>query len=44
MKGEIDPLTGMVMNLVDLKECIQLAVMDHLDHRNLVCLIPCLRK
>ncbi|KAI8365445.1 hypothetical protein EDC96DRAFT_443661 [Choanephora cucurbitarum] len=40
MKGEIDPLTGMVMNLVDLKECIQLAVMDHLDHRNLDLDVP----
>ncbi len=26
----------MVMNLVDLKQCIKLAVMDPLDHRNLV--------
>jgi hypothetical protein len=29
----------MVMNLVDLKECIKLAVMDPLDHRNLVSLV-----
>lgn len=36
LKGEVNPLTGMVMNLVDLKECIKLAVMDPLDHRNLV--------
>lgn len=36
LKGEVDPVTGMVMNLVDLKECIKLAVMDPLDHRNLV--------
>jgi 6-pyruvoyltetrahydropterin/6-carboxytetrahydropterin synthase len=35
LKGEVNPLTGMVMNLVDLKECIKLAVMDPLDHRNL---------
>ncbi|CAO3648873.1 unnamed protein product [Mucor fragilis] len=35
LKGEVDPVTGMVMNLVDLKECIKLAVMDPLDHRNL---------
>ncbi|KAG0737785.1 hypothetical protein G6F57_011629 [Rhizopus arrhizus] len=35
LKGEINPITGMVMNLVDLKECIKLAVMDPLDHRNL---------
>jgi 6-pyruvoyl-tetrahydropterin synthase len=36
LKGEVNPVTGMVMNLVDLKECIKLAVMDPLDHRNLV--------
>jgi 6-pyruvoyl-tetrahydropterin synthase len=36
LKGEVNSLTGMVMNLVDLKECIKLAVMDPLDHRNLV--------
>lgn len=36
VKGKIDPVTGMVMNMVDLKECIKLAVMDPLDHRNLV--------
>ncbi|GAA5799438.1 hypothetical protein EDC94DRAFT_600152 [Helicostylum pulchrum] len=35
LKGEVNPLTGMVMNLVDLKECIRLAVMEPLDHRNL---------
>ncbi|KAG2200208.1 hypothetical protein INT47_009846, partial [Mucor saturninus] len=35
LRGEVNPLTGMVMNLVDLKECIKLAVMDPLDHRNL---------
>ncbi|KAI8340673.1 hypothetical protein BC941DRAFT_347630 [Chlamydoabsidia padenii] len=35
VKGEIDPITGMVMNMVDLKKCINKAVMDPLDHRNL---------
>lgn len=35
LKGEVDPITGMVMNLVDLKQCIKIAVMDPLDHRNL---------
>ncbi|KAI8098881.1 uncharacterized protein BX664DRAFT_256234 [Halteromyces radiatus] len=35
VKGKIDPITGMVMNMVDLKACIELAVMDPLDHRNL---------
>ncbi|GBB87896.1 hypothetical protein RclHR1_01440011 [Rhizophagus clarus] len=35
VKGEIDPLTGMVMNLEDLKECIKITVMNVLDHKNL---------
>ncbi|KAI8887424.1 PTPS-domain-containing protein [Backusella circina FSU 941] len=35
LKGQVNPATGMVINLVDLKKCIQLAVMDPLDHRNL---------
>lgn len=39
LRGEVNPLTGMVMNLVDLKECIKLAVMDPLDHRNLVIIL-----
>ncbi|CEG71928.1 hypothetical protein G6F70_001534 [Rhizopus microsporus] len=35
LRGEVNPITGMVMNLVDLKECIKLAIMDPLDHKNL---------
>ncbi|KAI8370338.1 uncharacterized protein BYT42DRAFT_502022 [Radiomyces spectabilis] len=35
LRGKVDPRTGMVMNLVDLKQCIKLAVLDPLDHRNL---------
>uniref|UniRef100_A0A3Q3H0U6 6-pyruvoyl tetrahydrobiopterin synthase n=1 Tax=Labrus bergylta TaxID=56723 RepID=A0A3Q3H0U6_9LABR len=31
----IDPLTGMVMNLTDLKRCIEEVIMDPLDHKNL---------
>ncbi|KAL3320717.1 hypothetical protein Ciccas_000586 [Cichlidogyrus casuarinus] len=33
--GEIDPITGMVMNLSTLKEIIQNEVMAHLDHKNI---------
>ncbi|KAI8386986.1 hypothetical protein BD560DRAFT_383434 [Blakeslea trispora] len=40
MQGKVDTVTGMVMNLVDLKECIQKAVMDPLDHRNLDMDVP----
>ncbi|KAJ1965843.1 hypothetical protein IWQ62_002567, partial [Dispira parvispora] len=35
VKGQVNPLTGMVMNITDLKEAIQKAIMDPLDHRNL---------
>lgn len=35
VKGEINPETGFVMNLVDLKEIIQQEVISKLDHANL---------
>ena len=35
VKGEINPDTGFVMNLVDLKNLIQSRVIDKLDHSNL---------
>ncbi|KAI8143963.1 hypothetical protein BJV82DRAFT_90778 [Fennellomyces sp. T-0311] len=44
VKGEIDQDTGMVMNIVDLKECIRLAVMEVLDHKNLDCDVEFFRK
>ncbi|KAG2173692.1 hypothetical protein INT43_005112 [Umbelopsis isabellina] len=34
MRGRIDPTTGMVINIKDLKECMQV-VLEQLDHRNL---------
>ncbi|XP_074651776.1 6-pyruvoyl tetrahydrobiopterin synthase-like [Tubulanus polymorphus] len=34
VKGEVDPVTGMVMNLTDLKAVIQKKIMDILDHKN----------
>ncbi|XP_059122885.1 6-pyruvoyl tetrahydrobiopterin synthase [Peromyscus eremicus] len=44
-KGEgrtlsIDPVTGMVMNLTDLKEYMEEAIMKPLDHRNLDLDVP----
>ena len=33
--GEVDPITGMVMNLTDLKKVIHVAIMDPLDHKNI---------
>ncbi|KAB2813783.1 6-pyruvoyl trahydropterin synthase family protein [Phaeocystidibacter luteus] len=35
VKGEVNPDTGFVMNLVDLKNIIQGKVTDKLDHKNL---------
>ncbi|XP_041076867.1 6-pyruvoyl tetrahydrobiopterin synthase [Polyodon spathula] len=35
VRGKIDPATGMVMNITDLKEYIEMAVMEPLDHKNL---------
>jgi len=35
VKGEIDPATGMTINITDLKKYINDAVMDVMDHRNL---------
>ncbi|XP_030757377.1 6-pyruvoyl tetrahydrobiopterin synthase isoform X2 [Sitophilus oryzae] len=33
--GEIDPKTGMLMNLADLKEYMEEAIMEKMDHKNL---------
>ncbi|TPX51971.1 hypothetical protein SeMB42_g01740 [Synchytrium endobioticum] len=35
VKGEIDPITGMVINLTDLKESMKRNVLDVLDHKNI---------
>ncbi|KAF9380756.1 hypothetical protein CPB97_008147 [Podila verticillata] len=35
IKGEVNPVTGMVINITDLKKTLQTAVMDPCDHRNL---------
>lgn len=35
VKGEINPETGFVMNLVDLKELMRTHVIERLDHKNL---------
>ncbi|XP_060884737.1 6-pyruvoyl tetrahydrobiopterin synthase [Labrus mixtus] len=35
VRAKIDPLTGMVMNLTDLKRYIEEVIMDPLDHKNL---------
>jgi 6-pyruvoyltetrahydropterin/6-carboxytetrahydropterin synthase len=35
VKGEIDPETGFVMNLFDLKKIIKTHITDKIDHKNL---------
>ncbi|XP_008313429.1 6-pyruvoyl tetrahydrobiopterin synthase [Cynoglossus semilaevis] len=35
VRGKIHPLTGMVMNITDMKKCIQDVIMTPLDHKNL---------
>ncbi|CAG8514321.1 13988_t:CDS:2 [Ambispora leptoticha] len=44
IKGEIDKRTGMVFNLVDLKACMQVSIMDVLDHKNLDLDVPYFKK
>lgn len=38
--GEIDPETGYVLDLKDLKELVEARVVDELDHRNLNLDVP----
>lgn len=38
--GEVDPETGILINLKDLKELIRIEIEDKLDHRNLNEEIP----
>ncbi|KAI8320277.1 6-pyruvoyl tetrahydrobiopterin synthase-like protein [Martensiomyces pterosporus] len=35
VRGPVDPVTGMVANIEDLKKWIKAAVLDHADHKNL---------
>nr|BAN66733.1 short type 6-pyrovoyltetrahydropterin synthase [Bombyx mori] len=35
VKGPVDPQTGMVMNITDLKKYIKTAILEPLDHKNL---------
>ncbi|XP_060794908.1 6-pyruvoyl tetrahydrobiopterin synthase [Neoarius graeffei] len=40
VRGKIDPNTGMVMNLTDLKQYIEEGIMKPLDHKNLDLDVP----
>ena len=35
MGGEVDPVTGMVCDLVQLDECVTKEILDRFDHTNL---------
>ena len=35
VKGEVDPLTGILMNLKDLSQIIKAKIIEKLDHKNL---------
>ena len=35
VRGPVNPLTGMIMNLEDLKDCMQKVLMDKMDHKNI---------
>jgi 6-pyruvoyltetrahydropterin/6-carboxytetrahydropterin synthase len=43
VKGEVDPRTGMVMSLTDLKKVIEEAVTHSMDHKNLNLDVPVLQ-
>jgi 6-pyruvoyltetrahydropterin/6-carboxytetrahydropterin synthase len=40
VKGEVNPKTGIVINLVDLKQIIEEAVLDKVDHLHLNLDVP----
>ncbi|NKF20956.1 6-carboxytetrahydropterin synthase [Solimonas marina] len=35
LRGGIDPRTGVVVNLTEMRDALQAQVLDHVDHRNL---------
>ena len=35
LRGPVDPVTGMVMNITDLSRYMNNVIMDRLDHKNL---------
>ncbi|ESO83870.1 hypothetical protein LOTGIDRAFT_196888 [Lottia gigantea] len=40
LKGPVDPVTGMVMNLVVLKQHMKECIMDVMDHKNIDLDVP----
>jgi 6-pyruvoyltetrahydropterin/6-carboxytetrahydropterin synthase len=43
VKGEVDPITGMVMDLQELKKAMEMAITDQLDHKNIDKDVPYFR-
>lgn len=43
MRGPVDAVTGMVMNVTDLKRIINSVVMDVMDHKHLDLDVPVFR-
>lgn len=35
LKGPVDPATGMVINITEMKKAMNMAIMDILDHKNI---------
>ncbi|KAG9289197.1 hypothetical protein G9A89_022506 [Geosiphon pyriformis] len=44
IRGQIDPQTGMIINMMDLKEFMKLSIMEVLDHKNLDLDVPYFQK
>ncbi|XP_070559686.1 6-pyruvoyl tetrahydrobiopterin synthase-like isoform X2 [Ptychodera flava] len=40
VKGKVDPVTGMVMNITDLKGFMKSCIMEQLDHKNIDLDVP----
>ncbi|KAK2173612.1 hypothetical protein NP493_863g00033 [Ridgeia piscesae] len=40
LKGKVDPVTGMVLNITDLKQYMKVAIMDVMDHKSIDKDIP----
>ena len=40
VKGPVDPNTGMIMNITDMKNIINKVVMDVYDHKNIDLDVP----
>lgn len=44
VEGEVDPVTGYVMDIARLKDIVQRCLLQHLDHKNLNLDVPWFRE